>query len=78
MIWAFLLVALAIGLIIWRFSEPDEPPKPVDPEYARKAAVDLHRIRRRLDASAVKTEQRQRAAEVRREISEAFDRDGKP
>jgi hypothetical protein len=66
-----LTVAGLVGFLIRRSSE-SSPPENVDPEQAVKAAVELHRIRRRLDVARTKSEHRSASARVRREISEAL------
>lgn len=68
-----LLAASLVGYLVWaRSSEPDPSPRAVNPEQAVKAAVELHRIRRRFDASWTRSQQRRDAARVKREIAEAF------
>jgi hypothetical protein len=67
-----LLVSLG-GLIAYMWREA--PPKPVDPEAAMRAAVELHRIGRQLDAAWLKTQQRQGASRLRRDIADALDDD---
>jgi hypothetical protein len=69
----FLLVVVAIGLIIYVHSDPPASPKPPDPEYLNRAAVELHRIRRRREAADLKHRQRRDAARLGREIAEALD-----
>ncbi len=73
MIWLVLLLlaVVLVGLSVWKHSEAPRPP--VDPEEAVKAAIELHQIRRRLDVAWTKTEQRQDAARLRREIGGALD-----
>lgn len=66
-----LVVAGCLGYLAHASSEP--PPTPRDPETELKTAVELHRIRRRLNASWTKTEQRQDAQALRRRIGEAFE-----
>lgn len=67
-----LVIGGLVGYLIWRTSELDAPPK-VDPEQAVKAAVELHKIRRRLDVAWTKSEQRREGAALRREIAEALE-----
>lgn len=80
MIWMVLclLVAVAIGLIVWTYSEPSPPSPPPDPEHLQKAAVELHRIRRQREAAELRHQQRQEAVQVGREIAEALDHDDEP
>jgi hypothetical protein len=68
-----LAVAFFFGYMVRETSEASEPAEPVDPEQAMKAAIELHRIRRNLDAAWTKSEQRREGAAVRREIAEAFE-----
>jgi hypothetical protein len=65
-------VAFLVGYMFRQANGPSEPPGSVDPEQAMKAAVELHRIRRNLDASWTKTEQRREGAALRRDIAEAL------
>jgi hypothetical protein len=74
----FLLVLAAIALIIYTHSQPRRLSPPPNPEHVMKAAVELHRIRRRLDASDLKHRQRRDAAELKREIGEALEGDEGP
>lgn len=62
------VVAIAgmVGYLVAKSSESAGPP--VDPEAELKAAVELHRIRRNLDLSWTKTQQRQDAERLRRQI----------
>jgi|GEM_PF-1805032 len=79
MVWVILILVLIVGLfigyLIWITSEPDAPPLDVDPEQAIKAAIELHKIRSRLDVAWTKSEQRREGAHLRREISEALKSD---
>jgi len=66
-----LLVGGVVALIIraeWRSDE-----RPPDPEAATRAAIELHRIHRRIDVEMTKQEQRQAATQARREIAEALE-----
>lgn len=63
------VVAAVLGYLVWKRSEPCGTPD-VDPENAVRAALELHKIRSRLDASLIKTEQRQDAARLRRQLAE--------
>lgn len=69
-----LLVTVAIVLIVWT-QHGDQPAaaSPPDPKHLAKAAADMHRIRRRLQASGLKHDQRRDAAKLKRELAEAFD-----
>ena len=71
-ILVLLAVAFVVGYMVRQASEPSAPPGPVDPEQAMKAAAELHRIRRNLDASWTKTEQRREGAALRRDIAEVL------
>lgn len=64
-------VAVLVGYLIRQSSEPP-PRRDVDPEQAMKAAVELHRIRRRLDVARTNSEQRSAGTRVRREINDAL------
>jgi hypothetical protein len=67
-----LVIAFLVGYLLRQASEPTAPPTDVDPEQAVKAAVELHRIRRGLDAAWTKSEQRREGATLRRDIAEAL------
>lgn len=72
MIWligalAFVILVLAACLLRSR------DPEPLDPEATMKAAVELHRIRRDLDVSYTKSEQRRDASLVEHRIVEIID-----
>lgn len=64
-------IAGVVGYLVAISSEPEQPP--IDPEAELKAAVELHRIRRNLDASWTKTQQRQDAEQLRRQIRDELD-----
>jgi hypothetical protein len=68
-----LLVGGVIALLIRAEWQEDE--QPLDPEAATRAAIELHRIHRRVDVVMTKQEQRQAATQARREIAEALDCD---
>lgn len=68
-----LVVAFLVGYMVRQTGESPAPPEDVDPEQAMKAAVELHRIRRNLDAAWIKSEQRREGAALRRDIAEAFE-----
>ena len=71
-----LLVLVVAGLLGYlAHLSTEEPPPPADPEAELRAAVELHGIRRRLEASWLKTQQRQDAQALRRHISEALAED---
>lgn len=73
MIWLVLLLLAAglVGLSIWKHNEA--PRAPVDPETLTQAAIELHRIRRRIDAADLKHRQRRDAVRLKREIAEALE-----
>lgn len=70
-----LLAAIVCALTLYFRCTGKEPiDRPLlDPEAEAKAAVELHRVRRNLDTSLVKSEQRRDAERVRRSIAEALD-----
>jgi hypothetical protein len=61
-------VAVLVGYLLHR-RRPDATPE-IDAEQAMKAAVELHRIQRNLDAAWTKTEQRGESARMRRLLAE--------
>lgn len=77
MIWIIPALGLlvVVGLIVWQFREPLPPPTPPDPERLQKAAIELHRIRRRREGAELRHQQRQGAVRVKREIAEALESD---
>jgi hypothetical protein len=72
-----LVVLFFLPYLLSRFTEVppyearEEPPP--DPEKVVQAAVELHRIRRRLETADLKTRQRRDAARLKREIAEALE-----
>jgi hypothetical protein len=71
---AVLLLIVICGLLaylVWRDSDDQSPP--LDPEKAMQAALELHRIRRRLEAAECKQRQRSDAARFKRELADALD-----
>jgi hypothetical protein len=72
MIWLtlglLLMVCVVEATLHLRSKRPDQSAGRVDPEAEVKAAVELHRIRRRLDGEAVRHDQRRDASSLRREI----------
>lgn len=71
-----LLVGAVVALVIRREWQDDD--QPLDPEAVTRAAIELHRIRRRIDVVMTKQEQRQAGVQARREIAEALDADDEP
>jgi hypothetical protein len=65
-----LVLAGVLGYLVAKNSEPPSEKPLLDPEAELRAAVDLRRIRRNLDVSLTKTEQRREAERVRRRIGE--------
>lgn len=51
------------------------PDREVDPEAMMRTAVELHRIRRRLDVAYTRVEQRRESSLLRREIRKALEGD---
>jgi hypothetical protein len=66
-----LVLAILVGLFLYLSSEP--PPPEVDPEEALKSAIELHKIRSKLDVALTKSEQRRDGQRIRRRIRKAFD-----
>lgn len=76
MVIVVVLLLLAVGAIGYVIGQSQsEQQLPPDPETELRAAIELHRIRRRFDAAWTKTEQRRDAARLRRQISEALKED---
>lgn len=78
MIWIapLLLIALVVGFIVWTHS--DEPAPEFDPEESTRAAVELYRIRSRLDVAWTRTELRRESTRIRRLMTEELDDEGEP
>ncbi len=78
MIWIapLLIIAVVVGFIVWMHS--DEPTPAIDPEEATRAAVELYRIRSRLDVAWTRTELRREATRIRRLMAEELDDEGEP
>jgi len=74
MIWVVLLLLLAAGCIGYLIAQSSQPEAARDPEAEMRAAVDLHAIRRRLEAAELKTAQRMDAARLRGDIKSALER----
>lgn len=73
-----LLLMLVVGLVGYLLRRYDEgvPAAPADPEAVRKAALELHRIRTRLNGSLAKAEIRSQATQAKRDIADALGRPG--
>jgi hypothetical protein len=69
-----LLLGVLVGLIAFTRRAP-RAEIPTDPEAALRAAIELHRIGRKLDGAWLKSQQRQDATRLRRDIGEALDDD---
>lgn len=69
-----LVCALGFGWL-WKHTAEPPPPTALDPEQLRKTALELHRIRRRLEVSDLKQQQRRDLNRLRRDIAEALDGD---
>ena len=67
--------ALSVSLL-GRVSRADQE-YPLDPEHLQRAAVELHRIRRRREGAELRQGQRQEAMRAKREIAEALEDDRK-
>jgi hypothetical protein len=74
---AVFLLMLVFGLVgyLLRQSGEGDAAVPPDPEALRKAAVELHRIHRRLEAADLKQRQRRDAARFKRDLAEALDKE---
>jgi membrane protein involved in colicin uptake len=74
-----LSVLIAVGLfayLLWQSADDNSSDQaPPDPEKVVQAAVELHRIRRRLDLADLRHRQRRDAAQLKREIADALDDD---
>lgn len=68
-----LLLAGLFGYLVAQTGAEGKPEPERDPEAELKAALELHRIRRNLDVSLTKTDQRREADRMRRQIGEALD-----
>jgi hypothetical protein len=73
---AICLAAVLIIVVIIGLRRPRSEPPPVDPEAMTRAAIELHRIGRKLDVAYTKVEQRRDMSRLRRQISEALESDG--
>lgn len=78
-----LLVVLLLGICgllgyLVRQSSEAAPAPPPNPEAVQKAALELHRIRSRLNVAWTKTEQRSDSARLRREIAKVLKDEGSP
>lgn len=69
-----LVVAFLVGYLARQSSEPPMP-SDIDPEREMEAAVELHRIHRRLDVAWARSERRREGAALRREIRKALEND---
>lgn len=69
LILILLVLAGLVGYLVHQSSPPSPPP--LDPEKVMQAAVDLHRIRRRLDVADLKHQQRRDALRLKRELAES-------
>ncbi len=73
MTFAVIILVLYVGWVavsLIRRSRAQRVHREINPEQAMKAAVELHRIRRRLDGARIKSEQRSAGVRLRREIGE--------
>lgn len=68
------LILFLLALLIWTVSERPPLPPPIDSEEAMHAAVELHRIRRNLDASLAKSELRRESDRLRRQLADELER----
>jgi hypothetical protein len=68
-----LLIVGIVGYLAGQSGRQESSPPARDPETELQTAIELHRIRCSLDASWTKTQQRQEATQLRRQIAEAFE-----
>lgn len=68
-------IAVVLAVVVAAYLRRRPADAPIDPETMTRAAIELHRIRRQLDAGYLKSEQRQDAFRLRREIRDALDGD---
>jgi uncharacterized membrane-anchored protein YhcB (DUF1043 family) len=72
-IWWLALIAVLIGVFVLVLFQDLLADRRVSREAEMQVAIDLHRIRRRLDLADVKAEQRQGMTRLRREIGDTLD-----
>jgi hypothetical protein len=80
MMWAALTLAVVVFIVVLVVAlfRPRTPEPPLDPEAAMQAAVELHRIDRRLDVEWTKRELRRDADELEHSIEEIIGDDDEP
>jgi hypothetical protein len=71
-VFLLLIVCGLVGYLLKQSSE-SEGAAPPDPETTMKAALELHRIRRRLEVAELKHVQRREATRLKRELAEILD-----
>lgn len=73
MIWLAVCLIIVGALVVFAALRRRPVETPVDPEVMLRAAVELHRVGRRLDVAYTKVEQRRDTSRLRREIREALE-----
>lgn len=76
MTWLIVSLVIAVVLLALTVFRAREHPPAVNPEEAVRAAVELHRIGRQLDAAYLKSQQQRDGAQLRREIGDRLDDGG--
>jgi hypothetical protein len=76
MIWVIVGSVAVVFLLVLVLRRPRRAEPPLDPESVMQSAVELYRIRRRLDVAYTKAEQRRDAEQLRRRIGQILDDDG--
>jgi hypothetical protein len=67
MIWVIVAIVVVL-LVVWLWS--GERPPEIDPEDTTQAALELHAIKRRMEAAETRHELRRDGARLRRELAE--------
>lgn len=70
-----LLLLMVCGLLGYLLRQSNEYAPPPDPETVAETALELHRIRRRLEAADLKQRQRRDATRFKRELADALEDD---
>lgn len=78
MIWWLAVIAVLVGVFILVLFQGLLADRCVSREAEAQAAIELHRIRRRLDVADVRAEQRRDTARLRRDLGDVLDGHGEP